>query len=162
MSSSWSTFIQIERNKCSRGTRTKADRIQQNSFNLAPTGPDRCCIIQYSRSSDSTYTDLSCYRWYFITATILDCTTNQRSIPFRYLLQLLVQGHQCFPASAANNHRHSHKFSFRMQCCKILIYNTMSICINLDCFNVCCFKVPFTLSLDAINNRNWSFCFYVT
>ena len=53
-----------------------------------------------------------------------------------------------------NHHRHGHEFSFRMQCCKILIYNTMSICINLGCFNVCCFKVPFTLSLDAINNCN--------
>jgi hypothetical protein len=25
----------------------------------------------------------------------LDCTTNHRSVPFGYLLHLLVQGHQC-------------------------------------------------------------------
>jgi hypothetical protein len=30
----------------------------------------------------------------FVTAPYLGCTTNQRSIPFGYLLQLLVQEHQ--------------------------------------------------------------------
>jgi len=38
-------------------------------------------------------------------------------------------------------------------------YNTMSICTNLESFSVWYLKRSFTLSLDAINNCNWSFCF---
>jgi len=41
----------------------------------------------------SIYSDLSSYRQFFVTAPILGLTTNQ-SIPFGYLLQLLVLGHQ--------------------------------------------------------------------
>ena len=34
----------------------------KNSIYLTHTGPDRCQIVEYSRLSDGTYTDPSCYR----------------------------------------------------------------------------------------------------
>jgi len=63
---------------------------------LTCTRPYRCRIIEYSRLSDSAHTVWSSYRQFFVTAPILGLysTTNQRSIPFGYLLYLLVQGHQ--------------------------------------------------------------------
>ena len=45
--------------------------MQPNSFNLAPMGLDSCKIVKYSGLSDSTYTDLSYYRYFFVTAYIL-------------------------------------------------------------------------------------------
>jgi hypothetical protein len=41
---------------------------------------------------NSTYSDLSSYRQFFVTAPILGLTSNQSIIPFGYLLQLLVLG----------------------------------------------------------------------
>jgi hypothetical protein len=41
-------------------------------------------------------------------------------------------------------------------------YNTLSNYVNLGCFNVRRLKRNFTLSLDAINNRNWHFCFFMS
>jgi len=38
-------------------------------------------------------------------------------------------------------------------------YNTLSSCTNLGSFNVWYLKRSFTLSLDAINDCNCSFCF---
>jgi hypothetical protein len=32
---------------------------------------------------------------------------------------------------------------------------------KLGCCSVCCLKRPFRLSLDVINNHNWSFCFFL-
>jgi hypothetical protein len=46
-------------------------KVQQNSVNLTCIGPDRCQIIGYSKLSDSTYTNLSCYVQFFVTAPIL-------------------------------------------------------------------------------------------
>jgi hypothetical protein len=45
--------------------------------------------------SNGSYTDPSYYRgFFFVTAAILGYTSNQRTIPFGYLLHLLVQGHK--------------------------------------------------------------------
>lgn len=41
-------------------------------------------------------------------------------------------------------------------------YNTLSNCANFSCFNVCHLKRPFTLLLDAMNNQNWSFNFFMS
>ena len=41
------------------------------------------------------------------------------------------------------------------------LYNTLSNRTNLGCFIVCHLERSFTLPLDAINNYNWSFCFFV-
>ena len=45
--------------------------------------------------SDSACTALTSYMWFLLLLLYMGCTTNQRSIPFGYHLQLLVQGHQC-------------------------------------------------------------------
>ena len=42
------------------------------------------------------------------------------------------------------------------------LYNTFSNCANLGSFNVCLLKGPFKLSLDAINDHSWSFCFFTS
>jgi hypothetical protein len=36
--------------------------VQQNSINPTHLGTDRCRIIEYSRLSDETYTDIRYYR----------------------------------------------------------------------------------------------------
>lgn len=64
--------------------------LQQNSINLKLMRPDRCHILEYSRISDSTYTDLSSYSKFLLLQLHLGCITNQRRIYFGYLLQLLV------------------------------------------------------------------------
>jgi hypothetical protein len=38
-------------------------------------------------------------------------------------------------------------------------HKTLSSCDNLDHFNVCHLKRPFTLLLDAIKDSNWVFLF---
>jgi hypothetical protein len=39
---------------------------------------------------------------------------------------------------------------------------TLSSCSNFASFTVCHLKRSFTLSLDAINNHNWSFHFFLS
>jgi hypothetical protein len=56
-------------------------------------GLDRCRIIKYSGLSNSGYTDKSSYSK-LLPLLYLDYTINQRIIPFRYLLHLLVQRHR--------------------------------------------------------------------
>jgi len=59
------------------------------SFNPTSMELDKC------RSSHSAYTDLKVPIGNFLLLLLyMDCTTNKRSIPFGYLLQLLVQGYQ--------------------------------------------------------------------
>lgn len=41
------------------------------------------------------------------------------------------------------------------------LYITSSICFNLGCFNACHLKMSFTISCDAISDRNWSFHFFI-
>jgi len=48
-------------------------------------------VIHYSRLLDRTYIDLSSDRKVLLLILYLDCTTDQRSILFRYHLHLLVQ-----------------------------------------------------------------------
>lgn len=81
------TSIQILEKK-SRN-RSSQIELQQNSVNLIHTGQDRCGIIEYSGLSDGTQ-DLTGN--YLTLLLYLGSTTNQRRIPFRYLLNLLVQG----------------------------------------------------------------------
>jgi len=45
--------------------------MRPNSFTPAPMGLDRCKIVKYYGLSDITYTDLSYYRYFFVTARIL-------------------------------------------------------------------------------------------
>ena len=42
------------------------------------------------------------------------------------------------------------------------LYNTLSNCENSGSFKVCCFVRPFTLSLTATNDHNWSLHFSVS
>ena len=56
-------------------------------------GPYRYQIIKYSGLSCGTYTDLVLSRNFLLLLLYLNWTTNQRSIPLEYLLQLLVQCH---------------------------------------------------------------------
>jgi hypothetical protein len=66
--------------------------IQQISVNPTPMGLDRCQIIIYSRLS---YRYLYNAMFLFVTDPILGLyTTNQRSTPFGYLLNLLVKVHR--------------------------------------------------------------------
>jgi hypothetical protein len=62
-----------------------------NTSNPAPTGLDRCQSIKYSGLSDSTYTDLCSYKYILLLLLYLGCITNLRSIPFGYIVHLLVQ-----------------------------------------------------------------------
>ena len=39
--------------------------IEQNSINLAHSGPDVCLIVEYSGLSDDTCNDLSSYKYFF-------------------------------------------------------------------------------------------------
>ena len=75
--------------------------IQENSFSLEPTRPDSYQIMTYSRQPDSIYPEPSPYHYY------LGCTLNQRNMPFGFLLQLFIQGHQgnlpCFLGSLVSN-----------------------------------------------------------
>jgi hypothetical protein len=77
--------------------------LQKKSISPTSTGPDGWWILKYLRLLDDICTDLSSYWQFFVTAVIL-CTTNQRSISFRYLLHMLVEGHQtpmlCFLESS--------------------------------------------------------------
>jgi hypothetical protein len=42
------------------------------------------------------------------------------------------------------------------------LQNTLPNCTKLGSFNVCHLKRFFTLSLDAINDHIWSFCFFIS
>jgi len=41
------------------------------------------------------------------------------------------------------------------------LHNTLSNYANLGCFNVCLLKRPYIVSLDAINDHNRCFCFFI-
>jgi len=53
-----------------------------------------CQIIKYSRLLNKTKIVLSLYGYFLFLLLYLNCTTNQRNIPYGYLLQLLLQGCQ--------------------------------------------------------------------
>ena len=59
-----------------------------------------------------------------------------------------------------NYHRPSHRFSFRMHCCKHLCI-TLFICANLGSCSVCHFKTSITLLCDIISDCIWPLCFFL-
>jgi hypothetical protein len=113
-----------------------------NSFNPALMRPDRRQIIKYSRLSDSTNTNLSSQRQYFVP-TLRECALCHL-ISFNHkktVFPIMKDPVTWFPSECiAVNHLHS----------------TLSNCNNLGSINVCHFNRPFTLALNAINNYNWS------
>jgi hypothetical protein len=56
-------------------------------------GPDKCCIIIPDYQMVPIQTEALAGN-FVLLLLYLGCTNNQRSIPFGYLLHLLVQGHQ--------------------------------------------------------------------
>ena len=57
-------------------------------------GPDRCHITGIPDFSDVAYNDPILTGNFFVTAPILGLYYYSESIPFGYLLRLLLQGHQ--------------------------------------------------------------------
>ena len=58
-------------------------------------------------------------------------------------------------------HRPSHVFTYKTHCCEPLTQHLV-ICANLGSSNVCPFKKPFRLSIDAINHHKWCSCFFTS
>jgi hypothetical protein len=70
--------------------------ICQNSVNLTCIGLDRCQIIEYSRLSNCTYTDLSSFGNFLLLLLQVGYTCNQRSnfINVLFIVDGSVQGIQ--------------------------------------------------------------------
>ena len=119
-------------------------------YNPAPMGPDRCHIIKYSGLLDSTYTEWCHYRQFYVTALTeaawhlpVTFTQSLKHLAFSTIIGPVMG----FPSKCtAANH----------------LYNTLSNCANSGSFKVCCLIRPFTLSLKATNDHNWSLHFSVS
>jgi hypothetical protein len=103
------------------------------------------------------YCVLLIIRHYLYSATflkILQSAIRERTLVsyFHFIIKTL---------SFFNYHKHNHKFSFGMHCCKPLT-QALSNCVNFGSFNICRLKRNFTLSLDATHDHNWSFCFCIS
>ena len=119
-------------------------------YNPAPMGPDRCHIIKYSGLSDSTYTEQSHYRQFYITA--LPQAAWHYPVIFRQSFKNLAFSTITCPV-----------MGFPSECTAVNhLHNTLSNCTNSGSFKVCCFLRPFTLSLTATNDHNWSLQFSVS
>jgi hypothetical protein len=139
----------------------------QYSFNPAPMGLNRCQIIKYLGLLHHTYNDLSCYWWFFVTTRNLGCKTNEKSIPFGYLLQLLVL--------TANPHRkHTVSclhciitrlkfFQLSQAQSQVFVQNAVlcitytAFCANLGCFDASHLKRPVTFTVDATYDCNYPY-----
>ena len=113
-------------------------------YNPPPMGPDRCRIIKYFRLSDSTYTDPSSYRLFLLLSS--ENVHMLFSFHHKKTALAIISPVTCFPLECiAVNH----------------LYNTLSNCTNLGSFNLCCLQRSFFLALDAINDSNWTFSFFI-
>jgi hypothetical protein len=84
-----------------------------NTVNFSPR-LERWQIIEYSRLSDDTYTNLSSYRYFLLLVLpYVCCTTNKRRYSIGYLIHLLVHNHQgpllCFPNHIGDEYEESQK-----------------------------------------------------
>jgi len=93
---------------------------QQNSYNLAPTEPDRCQIIKYSRLSDSTYIVKPALRVWHLSVNLI---SSNKQFAFS-----IITG----PVMGLLS-KHTVVYHW---------YNTLPNWCNLGCSNICHLKGP--------------------
>jgi len=104
------------------------------------------------------------------------CTVKYSRLPPTFLKAILsyfTASHLqiCTCQSLSSQHKTIFLFSLSYDQLQVFLWTTLlqnhsynNLCsfISLGCFNACHLKRPATLSLDALNDHDWSFCFFVS